>query len=79
MAKKLVAEEETIGFCLNEIYQKLDSLYKNLEVDRERNIHERNAAIGYDFAQARYYLGRADATAMVLYKIATILGRDERK
>lgn len=60
---RLSAEEETI-----EIYQKLDTLYKNLEADRERNIHDGNATIGYDFAQARYYLGRADATAMVLYK-----------
>lgn len=68
LAKGLIAEEETI-----QIYQKLDALYKNLDVDRERNIHEGNAAIGYDFAQARYYLGRADATAMVLYKIAAIL------
>lgn len=69
LAKGLIAEEETI-----EIYQKLDALYKNLEYDRERNIHDGNATIGYDFAQARYYLGRADATAMVLYKIAAILG-----
>lgn len=72
LAKGLIAEEETI-----EIYQKLDALYKNLEYDRERNIHDGNATIGYDFAQARYYLGRADATAMVLYKIAAILGRTE--
>lgn len=68
LAKGLIVEEETI-----EIYQKLDALYKNLKAARERTIHEGNAAIGYDFAQARYYLGRADATAMVLYKIAEIL------
>lgn len=57
----------------SDIRSNLDTLYKNLEADRERNIHDGNATIGYDFAQARYYLGRADATAMVLYKIAEIL------
>lgn len=68
LAKGLIAEEETI-----EIYQKLDALYKNLEAARERTIRAENAAIGNDYAQARYYRGRIDATAMALTEIAAIL------
>lgn len=68
LAKGLIAEEETI-----EIYQKLDALYKNLEAARERTIHAENVAIGNDYAQARYYRGRIDATAMALTGIAAIL------
>ena len=68
LAKGLIAEEETI-----EIYQKLDALYKNLDADHERNIHDGNETIRYDFAQARYYLGRADATAVALKGIAAVL------
>lgn len=68
LAKGLIAEEETI-----EIDQKLDALYKNLEADRERTIHVKNATIGYDYAQARYYRGRVDATAVALKGIAAVL------
>ena len=68
LAKGLIAEEKTI-----EIYQKLDALYKNLEAARERTLHAANATIGYDYSQARYYLGRVDATAVALMGIAAIL------
>lgn len=68
LAKGLIAEEETI-----EIYQKLDALYKNLEAARERTIRAENVAIWNDYAQARYYRGRIDATAIVLKGIAAIL------
>lgn len=72
LAKGLIAEEETI-----EIYQKLDGMYKNLEYDRERTVHNANATIGYDYAQARYYRGRIDATAIALKGIAAILEEAE--
>lgn len=68
LAKGLIAEEETI-----EIYQKLDALYKNLEAARERTIRAENVAIWNDYAQARYYRGQIDATAIVLKGIAAIL------
>ena len=68
LAKGMIAEEKTI-----EIDQKLDALYKNLEAARERTIHVKNATIGYDYAQARYYRGRVDATAVALKGIAAIL------
>ena len=68
LAKGLIAEEGTI-----EIYQKLDALYKNLKAARERTIYVENATIGYDYAQARYYQGRVDATAVALKGIAAVL------
>ena len=68
LAKGLIAEEDEV-----DVYKKLDALYKNLDAAKERTIHAANATIGYDFAQARYYQGRIDATAVALRGIAAIL------
>ena len=72
LAKGLIADEKTIEIHQNEIYQKLDALYKNLEAARER-IRAENLAMGDDYSQARYYQGRIDATAVALMGIAAVL------
>lgn len=66
LAKGLIADEKTIEIHQNEIYQKLDALYKNLDATRRR-----------DYLQSQYYQGRFDAMAKAFIGIAAILEEAE--